>query len=95
MTKPVRDSGRMRFTIWTIFPVEQQHGGTDMADATVSTTDSGPYWVSGNFVIADANGNEFSVEGDAYLCRCGQSSDKPFCDGTHNSAGFIDECRAA
>ena len=65
-----------------------------MADANVATTDSGPYWISGNFVIADADGNEFVVDGDAYLCRCGGSQDKPFCDGTHNGIGFNDECRA-
>ena len=65
-----------------------------MADTTVSTTDNGPYWVSGNFVINDAEGNSYSVEGEAYLCRCGQSEDKPFCDGTHNLAGFQDSCRA-
>ena len=65
-----------------------------MPDTTVAITDSGPYWVSGNFIIADADGGEFAVEGDAYLCRCGQSDDKPFCDGSHNSTGFNDECRA-
>ncbi len=65
-----------------------------MPDVTVATTDGGPYRVSGDFLIADADGNEFAVEGEAYLCRCGQSDDKPFCDGSHNSANFDDECRA-
>ena len=65
-----------------------------MADTTVSTTDNGPYWVSGNFIVSDADGNQFPVEGEAYLCRCGQSDEKPFCDGSHNSAGFDDSCRA-
>ena len=65
-----------------------------MSDTKVAITDSGPYWVSGNFVVADADGNEFTVEDDdAYLCRCGQSDNKPFCDGSHNSAGFDNECR--
>ena len=66
-----------------------------MADATIVSTDNGPYWASGNFVVTDADGNEFPVDGDAYLCRCGQSGEKPFCDGSHNSAGFTDESRAS
>lgn len=66
-----------------------------MADTTIVSTDNGPYWASGNFVVTDADGNEFPVDGDAYLCRCGQSGEKPFCDGSHNSAGFTDESRAA
>ena len=65
-----------------------------MADTTVTTSDNGPYWVSGNFVVCDADGKEFPVEGEAYLCRCGQSEEKPFCDGSHNLAGFSDACRA-
>ena len=65
-----------------------------MADTTVSISDNGPYWVSGNFEVNDGEGNSFPVEGEAYLCRCGQSDDKPFCDGSHNIAGFQDACRA-
>ena len=66
-----------------------------MADTTVTTSDNGPYWVSGNFVVSDADGNEFPVEGEAYLCRCGASEEKPFCDGSHNMVGFNDSCRAS
>lgn len=59
-----------------------------MADATVVPTDDGPYMVSGSFTLTDAEGNEISVEGDAYLCRCGASGNKPFCDGSHRKAKF-------
>jgi CDGSH-type Zn-finger protein len=65
-----------------------------MADTKISTSDNGSYWVSGNFVVVDAEGNEFPVTDEAYLCRCGQSEEKPFCDGTHNLVGFNDSCRA-
>ena len=65
-----------------------------MPNATIVPTDNGPCWISGEFVITDPDGNEFTVDGDAYLCRCGGSEDKPFCDGSHNSNGFNDACRA-
>ncbi len=65
-----------------------------MTDVTVNLYDNGPYEVSGEFQIKDGEGNEFSIEGTQYLCRCGQSSDKPFCDGSHRRAGFEDQARA-
>lgn len=65
-----------------------------MTDATVTPTDSGPYMVSGSFKLQDAEGNEIAVEGDAFLCRCGASANKPFCDGSHRKAGFESQIRA-
>jgi len=40
--------------------------------------------------IVDAEGRPFGLGGRRILslCRCGQSSEKPFCDGTHNRCGF-------
>ena len=65
-----------------------------MADTTVTPTDSGPYMVSGSFTLQDIEGNEIKVEGDAFLCRCGASESKPFCDGSHRKAKFESEVRA-
>ena len=62
-----------------------------MADNEVSITvnSSGPYIVEGKIKMVDADGNHFQIEGDrTALCRCGESSKKPFCDGTHRSNGF-------
>ena len=36
----------------------------------------------------DADGNKFPVEKRMALCRCGASTEKPFCDGTHSKIGF-------
>ena len=68
----------------------------------IRVMENGPYLVSGSVPLAmqtietDANGDSVGwVEGRRFeaqekyaLCRCGQSSNKPFCDGTHKVAGF-------
>lgn len=54
----------------------------------ISVTKDGPYMVEGLTELIDARGEEVSKDGKVFLCRCGQSSNKPFCDGTHNKVGF-------
>jgi len=55
----------------------------------IKASQNGPYVIMGNATYVDADGNEQNTPGKAIaLCRCGQSSNKPFCDGTHNKAGF-------
>ena len=44
--------------------------------------------VLGAFSICDASGETCKDGGRAYLCRCGASANKPFCDGTHSKIGF-------
>jgi CDGSH-type Zn-finger protein len=47
-------------------------------------------------VIKDAEGAEYDLRGREMisLCRCGQSENKPFCDGSHNRVGFQHEPKA-
>jgi CDGSH-type Zn-finger protein len=54
---------------------------------TIKIRDNGPYVVDGEFTLTDANGNEIPIVKRA-LCRCGGSTMKPFCDGTHSKIGF-------
>jgi len=44
---------------------------------------SGPIWVRGGVPIVSADGETYEVRNRATLCRCGRSSNKPFCDGSH------------
>jgi CDGSH-type Zn-finger protein len=56
---------------------------------TIKTLANGPYLVEGPVRIVDPNGNEFEIEKKTIaLCRCGGSTTKPFCDGTHSRIGF-------
>ena len=59
-----------------------------MAEATIATIKNGPYIVKGEFELRDAEGNVYPAEKRMALCRCGASTTKPFCDGTHSKIGF-------
>lgn len=43
----------------------------------------GPLWVTGNIPIERADGQPFETRNRVTLCNCGQSRNKPLCDGTH------------
>lgn len=51
---------------------------------------SGPIWVRGGVPIVSADGTPWEVRNRVTLCRCGASSNKPFCDGSHARTGFDD-----
>jgi CDGSH-type Zn-finger protein len=51
---------------------------------------SGPLWVRGGIPVVGADGVTYEVRNRQALCRCGASSNKPFCDGSHASIGFKD-----
>ena len=44
---------------------------------------SGPIWVRGGIPVVSADGKTYEVRNRVTLCRCGRSSNKPFCDGSH------------
>ncbi len=54
---------------------------------TIKIKDNGPLVVEGDFTLTDGQGNEIPIAKRA-LCRCGGSTTKPFCDGTHSKIGF-------
>ncbi len=61
-----------------------------MSDVTISVKKNGPLRVEGPIRLLDVEGNEYDLTGKPgiSLCRCGHSSNKPFCDGSHNRIGF-------
>lgn len=60
-----------------------------MSDAVIKVRHNGPYLVTGSVTLTDADGTEYPLEGTNFaLCRCGGSTTKPFCDGTHSTIGF-------
>jgi CDGSH-type Zn-finger protein len=62
-----------------------------MAEVEIKARRNGPYKVTGPVRLIDADGNEYDLCGEGEtiaLCRCGGSTTKPFCDGTHSKIGF-------
>ena len=61
-----------------------------MADVTIRPMPNGPYIVEGDVDVFDTAGNKVTSQKPRLaLCRCGASSNKPFCDGTHSAIGFL------
>ena len=67
-----------------------------MANTTIRVSNNGPLRIEGDFTIHDQDGRDYGLGGRTALglCRCGHSANKPFCDGSHNRAGFQSECAA-
>jgi CDGSH-type Zn-finger protein len=61
-----------------------------MSDVTITPMENGPYIVRGSVTVLDIDGTEYDVSErkTIALCRCGGSTTKPFCDGTHSKTGF-------
>jgi CDGSH-type Zn-finger protein len=64
-----------------------------MAQVKITVRNNGPFRVEapeGAVELVDADGNQYNLAGKTAfsLCRCGGSTNKPFCDGTHSKIGF-------
>jgi len=59
-----------------------------MSDVTIKSLTDGPLEVAGEVEILAADGSQVKQTAKCYLCRCGYSENKPFCDGSHKREGF-------
>ena len=57
-------------------------------DVKVEAMPNGPLMVYSNIIVKRANGEEENKSKVTAFCRCGQSNNKPYCDGSHIAAGF-------
>lgn len=62
----------------------------DAPEHIVEATLNGPLIVHGKILVKHADGTEVIRENKTAFCRCGASSNKPYCDGTHNRLEFKD-----
>ena len=59
-------------------------------DKKIEILKDGPIMVEGPCIIKKPDGSEEEKIKKTFLCRCGASSNKPYCDGTHKKIGFTD-----
>lgn len=57
-------------------------------ETRVEVMPKGPLLVYGNLTVKDKDGGEIKKFKVTAFCRCGQSQNKPYCDGSHIAAGF-------
>jgi CDGSH-type Zn-finger protein/uncharacterized Fe-S cluster protein YjdI len=65
-------------------PLERRNG-----PLAITPTKNGPLEVTGNLEICSGTGRTVQRARQTWLCRCGGSANKPFCDGTHKKIGFV------
>ena len=63
------------------------HGMSD-SPVTITALTDGPLEVSGHVRVDAADGTVLKEAERVFLCRCGASENKPFCDGSHKRVGF-------
>ena len=70
-------------------PTAEQAGGMGPGANVAEVPPSGPLCLTGRIQV-EVDGEIVADTDDVALCRCGHSSNKPFCDGSHNKVGFDD-----
>ena len=56
----------------------------------LAVTNDGPLWVTGGVPVTSSDGTTLEVRNRVTLCRCGDSANKPLCDGSHKESGFTE-----
>ena len=57
---------------------------------TITVIEDGPLHIEGNLKLLKHNGDLIENSNELYLCRCGKSENKPYCDGSHKAENFND-----
>ena len=67
---------------------EEEDNSTTEVESIVEVSENGPLLVYGNITVKDSAGNETKKHKVTAFCRCGASSNKPYCDGSHRKIDF-------
>jgi CDGSH-type Zn-finger protein len=70
-----------------LLPAGMSPGTKSRGSVTITPTPDGPLECMGPLTVRGADGST-ATSVETWLCRCGQSRTKPFCDGSHEKTGF-------
>lgn len=68
---------------------DEKDAESETLETKVEVLENGPLLVYGTLKVTDKEGNTETKNKTTAFCRCGQSSNKPYCDGSHLSSNFI------
>ncbi len=57
----------------------------------ITSIPNGPLHITGTLELVSSEGEVLEKTEELYLCRCGNSNSKPYCDGQHKQTGFLDD----
>ncbi len=60
-----------------------------MSETKITALANGPLMVEGTIHVTKPDGTSEVKENKSFLCRCGHSGNKPYCDGSHKKNNFI------
>lgn len=81
-------AGRLTATDKDGWPYDEPHEPAIEILQDMERGVSGPIYVKGGIPIESSDGSLYPVQNRVTLCRCGASSNKPFCDAAHVTIGF-------
>ncbi len=73
--------------------MEDEQRFEEISNTRAEVIPNGPLIVYGTLTVEDRNGAETVHSKTTAFCRCGHSSNKPYCDGSHIAAHFSDEAQ--
>ncbi|MCB9248367.1 MAG: (4Fe-4S)-binding protein [Ignavibacteriales bacterium] len=81
-------SGALKYEL---IDFEQKLEKPKMEKTKITLMPNGPLMIEGNLTVNKMSGENIKDGEKLFLCRCGHSSNKPFCDGSHKKAEFVAE----
>jgi uncharacterized Fe-S cluster protein YjdI len=70
------------------YNAEEESKDQIYTESVIEIMQNGPLLIYGNIMVKHSDGEELKKNKVTAFCRCGQSSNKPYCDGTHAKTGF-------